>query len=188
MIEPTNLESVFNSIERVGEAASAEVGARERVSELRGRLQNVRDQVSSMATRPRVVLLEWIDPLFCSGHWNPELVEIAGGQEQIGVAGGRSRTMEWAELVAAQPECLIIACCGFSVERAWQESNVLTSHPLWKRLPCVSNNRVFVVDGSSYFNRPGPRLVDSAELLAGLIHPDVVTLSEQLRTAVRPGV
>ncbi len=138
-----------------------------------------------MVRRPRVVLLEWIDPPFSSGHWSPELVEIAGGDEVIGQAGQRSRTLDWREIVAAAPDVLLIALCGFNVERSLRDVDILRKYPHWNDLPCVRTGQVFLVDGNSYFSRPGPRLVDSAEILAHAIHPTVHPLPAGLTAAIR---
>lgn len=129
------------------------------------------------------MLLEWIDPPFCAGHWSPELVEIAGGREAIGVAGQRSVTTRWDKILAADPEVLVIACCGFGVDRTLQDLPILQGLPGWDSLSCVRSNRVYVVDGSSYFNRPGPRLVDSLEILAHALHPSAHPLPPTLPAA-----
>jgi iron complex transport system substrate-binding protein len=131
------------------------------------------------------MLLEWIDPPFCAGHWSPELVALAGGREAIGVAGQRSVTTAWDDIVAADPEVLMIACCGFSVERTLQDVPILQRYPGWDTLACVRSNRVYVVDGSAYFSRPGPRLVDSLEILANALHGDIHPLPEGLSAATR---
>jgi iron complex transport system substrate-binding protein len=124
-----------------------------------------------MEQRPRVAFLEWLDPLFNGGHWNPTLVELAGGRDVLGSAGAPSRRIEWPALVAARPEVLFIACCGFSAERALQDVPILKQQPGWHDLPCVRAGRVYVSDGNAYFSRPGPRLVDSLEILAHALHP-----------------
>jgi iron complex transport system substrate-binding protein len=124
--------------------------------------------------------LEWIDPLFTSGHWTPELVQLAGGREMVGVAGERSRSLDWKEIVAAAPEVLIIACCGFDIARTLDDLPILRGYPGWASLPCVQSKRVFVCDGSAYFNRPGPRLVDALEILAHTLHPGVHPLPANL--------
>jgi iron complex transport system substrate-binding protein len=119
------------------------------------------------------VLLEWIDPPFSCGHWSPELVRLAGGVEGLGREGEPSRRVRWEEILDWQPEALVIACCGFDVERTLHDLPILVARPGWSELPCVRGDRVYVVDGSAYFSRPGPRLVDSLEILAHALHPDV---------------
>jgi iron complex transport system substrate-binding protein len=115
------------------------------------------------------VFLEWLDPFFCGGHWNPELVHLAGGRELIGQTGARSRRIDWSELRQADPQIIFIACCGFSIERTKVDLAKLGKNPQWNALRAVKNGRVHVADGNAYFNRPGPRLVDSLEILADAI-------------------
>lgn len=170
-LEPTRLEDVFESMHTVGAAAGIGNRAKEAVTELRARVAAVAGRAQRLAHRPRVVLLEWIDPPFSSGHWSPELVELAGGREMIGRAGDRSRRVEWEEVVRADPEVLVVACCGFDAARTMQDLPILRSYSGYEGLSCVRAGRVHVVDGNAYFSRPGPRLVESVEILAELIHP-----------------
>lgn len=172
-LEPLSLQDVFQSIRQVGVASGVDKRAATVVAELRGRVERVVERSRRLPLRPRVTLLEWIDPPFTCGHWNPELVEMAGGIEGIGRAGAPSRTMRWDELRAWAPEALCIACCGFTVERTLRDLPILARQPGWSDLPCVRNGRVYIADGSAYFSRPGPRLVDSLEMLAHALHPDV---------------
>jgi iron complex transport system substrate-binding protein len=118
-------------------------------------------------------LLEWLDPPFSCGHWNPELVHLAGGAEVLGQEGRPSRTLSWREAAAASPDVVVIACCGFDLERTMVDVAALDHVPEWRALPAVRKGRVSVIDGSQYFSRPGPRLVDSLELLAHAIDPMV---------------
>lgn len=177
-LEPTRLHHVFNCMQLVGDAANAPDAARDAVARLRARVEAVAHATASVGHRPRVVLLEWIDPPFSCGHWSPELVHMAGGCEMLGRAGERSRTLEWREVVRADPEVLFIACCGFDMERTMQDIPILETRPGFHQLPCVRTDRVFVTDGNAYFSRPGPRLVDSLELLAHALHPEVVPLAQ----------
>jgi iron complex transport system substrate-binding protein len=118
-----------------------------------------------------VALLEWLDPPFSTGHWNPELVRLAGGEDGLGRAGEKSVALAWERVIAWQPEVVLVACCGFTAERALEETGVLRGVAGWDDLPAVRDGRVFVADGAAYFSRPGPRLVDSLELLAHVVHP-----------------
>jgi iron complex transport system substrate-binding protein len=130
-------------------------------------------------------LLEWLDPPFSCGHWNPELVRLAGGIEGLGQEGKPSRTLRWEEVMNWRPEVMLIACCGWSAERTVREFSMLPDVPGWDELPAVGSGRVYVTDGSSYFNRPGPRLVDSLEILAHVISPDVHPLPAGLPLPLR---
>ena len=175
-LEPLCLADMFQCVRQVGAAAGCIEQASRYTDELQRRVDAVFERTQSIVHRPGVMLLEWIDPPFSSGHWNPELVAIAGGRELIGVAGQRSRTTNWEEIVTANPEVLVIACCGYTSQRALQDVSILRAMPGWESLACVQSKRVYIVDGSSYFNRPGPRLVDSLEILAHAIHPNSHTL------------
>ncbi len=171
-LEPTCLDEVFACLLQIGQAAGAAPRAQEVIELLRRRVTAVEERTRAIDARPRVTLLEWIDPPFSSGHWGPQLVHLAGGQEGIGQAGLRSRTLKWDEILAWQPQVLFIACCGFTVERTLKDLPLLQRQPGWAELPCVRGQRVYVADGSAYFSRPGPRLVDSLEILAHALHPD----------------
>ena len=148
------------------------------------RVAQITRRVDQIASRPRVVLLEWINPLFCSGHWSPELVRLAGGIEGIGQEGQRSRCISWDDVVNYDPEILVIACCGFDIERTCVDLPTLKQYPSYDQLSCVRNQRVVVTDGNAFFTRPGPRLVDSLEFLAHVIHPEIFPLPGRLKKSV----
>ena len=183
-LEPATLAQVLDSIAQVAEATGREGRAKAVIHGLNARIDAVAARTESLRDRPRVALLEWIDPPFSCGHWSPELVRLAGGVEGIGREGRPSRTLRWDEVVAWEPEVLCIACCGFSVERTLQDVEILRGYPGWKDLPCVRARRVYVVNGSHYFSRPGPRLVDSLEILGHALHPNVHPLPSGLPAAV----
>lgn len=170
-LEPVSLSDVMGDIEMLGEATSHQRASRTLVTSLEARIDQVRETVADVTEQPRVTFLEWIDPLFCGGHWNPELVRLAGGYDPLGREGEPSERIEWEQVVASQPEVMVISCCGFSAERARQDLPILEALPKYHRLPCVRNERIHVVDGTAYFSRPGPRLVDSLEILARFLHP-----------------
>lgn len=170
-LEPMSLNEVLGDIEMVGEATGHQHASQILVGSLEARIDQVRETVSHATEQPRVAFLEWIDPLFCGGHWNPELVRLAGGYDPIGREGQPSERIEWEQVVAFQPEVMVISCCGFSAERAMQDLPIIEALPKYARLPCVRNERIHVVDGAAYFSRPGPRLVDSLEMLARFLHP-----------------
>jgi iron complex transport system substrate-binding protein len=183
-LEPATLAQVLDSIAQVAEATGTEDRAKVVVHGLRARIDAVAARTESLRGRPRVTLLEWIDPPFSCGHWSPELVRLAGGVEGIGREGSPSRTLRWEEVVAWEPEVLCVACCGFTVERTLQDLEILRGYPGWEDLPCVRARRVYVVNGSHYFSRPGPRLVDSLEILGHALHPNVHPLPSGLPAAV----
>jgi iron complex transport system substrate-binding protein len=184
-LEPTSLQDVLETLRAVGRATALTDRAETVVGDLRRRIDEVAARSERLAHRPRVVLLEWLEPPFSCGHWSPELVRLAGGDEVIGQAGRPSRTLAWEEVVDACPEVLVVACCGFKLERTLLDLPSLASRPGWVDLPAVRAGRVYVTDGNAYFSRPGPRLVDSLELLAHALHPDVHPLPPGLPAARR---
>ena len=184
-MEPMSLAEVFESLQLVGDAAGVSRQARDVVARLQARVAAVVERDQTIADRPRVVMLEWIDPPFCAGHWSPELVRLAGGSEVIGREGQPSRTTAWEEIVRVDPQVLVIACCGFDVERTRRDLPILVAYPGFAGLSCVRSGQVYLIDGSAYFNRPGPRLVDSLELLAHALHPQVHPLPNGLLAATQ---
>jgi iron complex transport system substrate-binding protein len=182
-LEPQTLSEVLEAIRQVGAAVGVEKRAEEVIEALSSRIAAVARRTAELESRPRVALLEWLDPPFSCGHWNPELVRLAGGIEGLGKEGQPSRTLRWEEVLAWQPEVVFIACCGFSVERTMCDLPALQLVPGWQELPAVRCGRVYVTDGSHYFSRPGPRLVDSLEILAHALHPEVHPLPEGLPPA-----
>lgn len=172
-LDATSLEGVFADICRVGEALDLAERAVRVVEGLRARVEIVSRAVER-EPRPRVLCLEWADPLFQGGHWVPEQVHAAGGIDVLGVAGERSREVAWGEIAAADPDVLVVMLCGFGTERAVAEVATLAARPGWQDLSAVRSGRVYAADGSAYFSRPGPRVIDGIEILAGLLHPSRV--------------
>ena len=174
-LEPMTLGEVFDAITAVGDAAECADQAAEVTAALRSRVAAVTERTASIpvADRPRVAFVEWIDPIFNSGHWNPELVALAGGIDVLGSPAEASRTITWEQVVTVQPDVVFVSCCGYSTKRTVEDLPILQAKPGWADLPAVRNGRVYVTDGNAYFSRPGPRLVDSLELLAHALHPGV---------------
>lgn len=173
-LEPESLSDVYDHVQLVGRLTDRIDEADRVVTGLQQRVSAVNRLVGQREPR-RVLCLEWIDPLFGSGHWTPELVELAGGQDLLGNRGRPARVITWEEALAAAPDVLVVMACGFSLDRSLQEMPLLEQRPGWEALPAVRSGDVYVVDGNAYFSRPGPRLVDSVEIMAGLLHPDLVT-------------
>jgi iron complex transport system substrate-binding protein len=182
-LEPTCLDDVFACLQLVADAAGVPDRGREVIEGLRARVAAVAARAAALRERPTVGVLEWIDPPFSSGHWTPELIAIAGGRPLLGDAGTRSRTLAWDDVRAADPEILVIACCGFDVARTRQDLPILARQPGFAALRSARADRVYVTDGNAYFSRPGPRLVDSLEILAHAIAPDVHPLPAGLPAA-----
>ncbi len=164
-LEPTTLAEVLDTFWQVAAVAGVPQRGERLIADCRERIERVRERCSGLPP-VRVSFLEWIDPPFACGHWTPELIALAGGIDGHGVAGKPSWRLHWQEVRAWQPEAMVIACCGFSVERTRQDMPILESMPGWRELPAVRRGAVFIADGSAFFSRPGPRLVDSLEWLA----------------------
>jgi iron complex transport system substrate-binding protein len=166
--DPSTLGEVLADVRRLGEAAEADEAAEELLEQLADRLDEVRDAVET-ADPLRVAALEWLDPVYIGGHWVPQMIEMAGGEDVLGFAGEKSRTASWDELRAALPEVIVSMPCGYYAEQAAKET---MDHA--ERLASLAPERVIAVDAAAYFSRPGPRLVDGVELLGYLFHPDRV--------------
>ncbi len=171
-LNPTLLDEVLGDTVRIGEALGRGKETRRKVESLRERLSRVEEAVSGKE-RPRVGCVEWLDPPFSAGHWVPEMVEIAGGEDIFAKPGEASRRMGWDEILEASPDVLALMPCGFDVERTMEEVHVLAGQPGWKDIPAVVNGRVWIVDANSYFSRPAPRLVEGVEILAKILHLEV---------------
>lgn len=184
-LNPTTVSQVLDGLLTIGQAAGVPDTARDTIRQLEQRIAAVQNRSQRLTHRPSVAMLEWLEPLFCAGHWNPELVALAGGEEMFGRAGHKSQQLEWNDLRSVDPDVLIIACCGLSIDRTLEDLPQLVSLPGFGRLKSIDQGRVYLNDGSSYFNRPGPRLVDSLEILAHALHPDVHPLPDTLEPAVR---
>jgi iron complex transport system substrate-binding protein len=170
-VNPTDLAGVFAMFRRVGEVLDARVEAEALVARFEATSREVARRLDGRAT-PRTLILEWIDPPFSSGHWNPEIVERAGGIEVIGKSSERSRRLTWAEVAKADPEVILIAACGFPIDRSEAELAAIIDLREWQDLRAVRNGRVALTDGSAYFSRPGPRLETSLRIAAAAIDPD----------------
>ncbi len=172
-LNPQSLGDVLNDILRIGRAAGIMDRAQQIVANLRLRIEQVQAKTSQIprANWPRVAIIEWTEPLMLSGNWVPELLEIAGGRCELTKAGQHSQCHSWAELVEFDPQAIIVCPCGFNLDRARIEVQMLSLRTGWKNLSAVKTGRVFPIDGNAYFNRPGPRLVESLEILSQLLHP-----------------
>jgi iron complex transport system substrate-binding protein len=170
-LNASSLEGVFGEIELLGEATGHAEGAKELAETLRARVRSVRESVAPAASRPRVLCLEWLDPLFQGGHWVPEMVEIAGGEAVLATPAEKSVRITWEQVADARPEIVVVMPCGYHLaDTVAQFRAVECSYPKqWRQLPAVRHGLVYAVDGSAYFSRPGPRLVDGVEILQAVI-------------------
>jgi len=172
-LTPRGLHGIFENIRAVGEAIGLRERAARLVSELAARVDRVAAATRGVHRRPRVFCLEWLDPPYASGHWVPELVELAGGVDVLGRKGEDSTRIRWEAIVESAPEALVVMPCGFDVARAMSEVRRLEQRPGWWSLPAVREDRVYVTHASAYFSRPGPRVVDGLEILAHIVHPEL---------------
>jgi len=172
-LEPNALDDIWRDIARVAEALGIAERGRALTAELQGRMDAVAVRARTAGSRPTVACIEWVEPLMAAGNWMPTLVELAGGTNLFGTAGKHSPWMTFDELVARDPEVIVVLPCGYDIARASADLPFLQRQPRWSQLRAVKSGRVFVADGNQYFNRPGPRVVESLEILAELIHPEL---------------
>jgi len=172
-LEPNDLNDVWNDIRRVGEALGVQERAEELIGSLNERLGAIREKARRAQSRPSVAAIEWLGPLMAGGNWMPELIDIAGGRSLFARPGEHSSWLEWTRLIEADPDVIVLLPCGFKIAQTIRDLNLLTENPAWANLRAVKQGRVCLIDGHHYFNRPGPRLVESAEIVAEILHPDL---------------
>ena len=182
-LNPTSLGDVLEDAARIGEALGRGKETSEKIAALTERLTRVEEVVAGLP-RPHVGCIEWLDPPFSAGHWVPEMVRLAGGEELFSGPGEPSRRLTWQDVFEAAPEVLVLMPCGFGVERTIHEARALPEMPGWDGLPAVKDGRVWVVDANSYFSRPAPRLVEGVEILARILHPGVLREVPETSSAV----
>jgi iron complex transport system substrate-binding protein len=170
-LEPTSLADIFDDIRRVADGCNVRERAEKLIEDLSERVENVRQRSAKIPDRRRCFLMEWVDPPFCSGHWGPELVEIAGGHDPLGRRHQPSAQIDWQQVLDAHPEIIVLALCGYDSDRARRDYELLRRFPGFGSIPAAASGQVYVVNASAYFARPGPRIVDSLEILAGILHP-----------------
>jgi len=180
-LTPKSLSEIFENLRELGEATGSSRQAEELVQNCQSRLDDLAAKTSKLEIRPRVFCMEWIDPVYASGHWVPEMVRIAGGLDQLGSEGADSIRISWNEVVEWAPEVLIIMPCGFNLTQVVEQASQLFNYPGWSDLPAVREGRVYAVDANSYFARPGPRVVQGTELLAHLIHPEAFSWDNSMK-------
>jgi iron complex transport system substrate-binding protein len=166
-----SLADDWHDIQRTALALAVPQRGNELIEKLQQRLRAITEKTRTLTARPGVACIEWIDPLMAAGNWMPELVELAGGVNLFGAASKHSPWMTWPELRTRDPDIIVVMPCGFETARSRRDMPALTQQPEWGQLRAVQNRRVYLADGSQYFNRPGPRLVESLEILAEILHP-----------------
>ncbi len=171
-LQPDSLADIFDDVRRIAKGLGVVPVGEMMVEQLKGRMDVVAEQARALKNKPRIALVEWIEPMMAGGNWMPELIEMAGGINLFGEAGKHSPWMKWEELVASDPDVIIVSPCGFDIKRTLEEMHLISDRQEYSGLKAVKNGRVFVADGNQYFNRPGPRVLESLEMLAEMLHPD----------------
>ena len=170
-LEPKGLPEVWDGMMDVARAAGAPERGTALVAELKARMAAVAEVAQAQTARPSLAYIEWVDPLMAGGNWMPELIEMAGGENLFGVAGEHSPWITWDELAEADPDVILVEPCGFDIERTREDVATVVDKPEWRSLRAVREGAVYLADGHQYFNRPGPRLVESLEIIAEILHP-----------------
>jgi len=170
-LQPNKLGDIFEDIKTVAQALGVTDAGDVLVEDLQERVDIIRHKLKYVESRPTVACIEWLEPLMVSGNWIPEVVSTAGGSSILAEAGKHSPFVKWEDIQQANPDVIVVMPCGFSIERTMKEMNILLDLPGFAELLAVKNNRLYITDGNQYFNRPGPRIVDSIEIIAEIIHP-----------------
>ena len=172
-LDPQYLGDILEDIRRIGRATGEEEAAMSITARLQERIDAVGERAAQATSKPKVLHLEWVDPLLCGGHWVPEMVELAGGINCFGDKETGSFRIEWPDIVASQPDVIVFMPCGFEVKRGLEDVPTVKALEGWNSLPAVQDNRVYVVDASAYTSRSGPRLVTGLEIMAEILHPEL---------------
>jgi iron complex transport system substrate-binding protein len=170
-LEPTSLADIFEDVRHVAKVCEVPERGEKLIADLSERVDNVRERAARVPHRLRCFLMEWVDPPFCSGHWGPELVEIAGGHDPLGRKHQPSAQIEWQQVLDERPEIIVLALCGYDIDRVRRDYELLRRFPGFDSIPASNSGEIYLVNASAYFARPGPRMVDSLEILAGILHP-----------------
>jgi len=178
-LTPNSLEDLWGGIRQVAEALGAAEKGNELVQQYKDRIKAIADKAQQCQENPSVVCIEWIDPLMAAGNWMPEFIEMLGGQNYFGTTGKHSPKMTWEDLKAKDPDVIIAMPCGWGIDRCRKEMATLTGKSDWNDLKAVRQSRVYLADGNQYFNRPGPRLVESLEILSELMYPGQINYGHE---------
>lgn len=178
-LKPETLNDIFNDIQTIGKSTNKETEAKGLIKNLKERTDYIREK-TKLTKKPKVCVIEWIEPIMVAGNWVPEMIEIAGGINIMGEKGKHSKKISLDKILNYQPDKIIIAPCGFKVYQTMNDIDFLTEKPEWNQLNAVKNNEVYIVDGNAYLNRPSQRIVDTLEILASIIHPELFTEKREL--------
>ncbi|MGI0091780.1 MAG: cobalamin-binding protein [Nitrososphaerales archaeon] len=172
-LTPHDIEDVLKDVIRIGKVTGKVARAKKVVAEFQERIDGVKSKCLRLGNKPSVFCLEWMDPIYCSGHWMPELVSYAGGKEVLGKLGEPSTAVPWESVMELDPEVIFVTVCGYDVRRTLGEIGTLTERTGWNKLRAVRSGRVYLLDSTSYYSRSGPRLVDGLEIMAFILHPNL---------------
>lgn len=178
-LEPNSLGDIWQDFRKVARALNVPERGEHLVGHCKGRMEQIAQRAAKLQTRPRVATIEWIEPPMAGGNWMPTLVEMAGAENLFGKAGEHSPWLEWQDLMEADPDYIFILPCGFGIARTEAEMAALVARKGWNQLRAVRHGRVYLTDGHHYFNRPGPRVVESLEILAEILHPETFDFGHQ---------
>jgi len=172
-LEPTNLEEIVDNILLVGRMTGKLGEAEKLAQQMLQRISRIREKTQTTRHRPRVFFMEWLQPPWTGGHWIPEMIDYAGGLDGLGHLGKPSHRIDWDDVVAYQPEIIVLSPCGFETSQVMEEARVLSSYEGWEKIPALQSSRIYAVNASAYFSRSGPRVVDGLEILAHIIHSEM---------------
>src|SRR5262245_61293807 len=172
-LNPRSLSDFFADIERVAAALGAPERGSRLAARLRGRMEAVASSARALSEKPRVATIEWLSPMMTAGNWMPELIEMAGGVDVLGESGSHFVRLSWETLRSADPDVIVVFPCGFPLERVEREIDLLTALPGWSSVKAAATGRVYLAEANQYFNRPGPRLAETLEIVAEILHPEV---------------
>jgi iron complex transport system substrate-binding protein len=172
-LTPKTLQQIEDNLRQLGDATGCREKAEELIASGRGILEHIANVARLASSRPKVFCMEWLDPIYCSGHWVPEMVRIAGGVDHLGREGSDSVRVTWEDVLVWKPEVVVIMPCGYRLDQVLEIAPQLGARPGWQELPAVRQGKVYAVDANSYFARPGPRVIEGTQLLAHLLHPEL---------------
>jgi len=179
-LKPETLPDILNDIITIGKQTNKEQQAEQLLENLKSRINNIKEKTNNITNKPKVCVIEWLEPTMVAGNWCPEMIDIAGGINIISENGEHSKKIEFQQILEQQPDKIIIAPCGFKVFQTINDIDFLTSKPAWNQLKAVQNKEVYIIDGNAYLNRPSQRIIDTLEIFSSIIHPELFSEKKEL--------
>ncbi len=179
-LKPVVFEDIFDDIRKIGMITNREKQSEKLIENLYSRVNIIKNKTRYLTYKPRICVIEWLEPIMIAGNWSPEMIEIAGGMNLMSEPGNHSRKIDFETILHYQPDKIIISPCGFKVYQTINDIDFLTSNAKWKELKAVQKNEVYVIDGNAYLNRPSQRIVDSLEIISSIIHPELFNEKKEL--------